>query len=299
MYVGSNTGTFSQINASSLPTITASNGINLNTVLSSNFADIYSITLNTAGTRAYIGCVGGANGGGYLILDITGSSAWTSANVLSSVSLSSTQACGGTCFVNLNAHYGSGTTACALFSVPTTTASSGNLYAYDVSGDTLSSTQIGSFTGITGSNVSEMLTHPSNPTVIYMNSSQTLTAGNTPYLWVFQIASNGTLSLITQIAGTGSITNGYVSGNFVTYNNKIYYVLNSNNGYFNIFNATNPTSPSNPVLMTLFPQLSPPTANNTNIIQTYINSSFQLYTCNRTTASTPVLNVYTPPSALP
>lgn len=137
----------------------------------------------------------------------------------------------------------------------------------------------------------EIRGHPSDASILYINSGQSEISGTPVYLWVYKIAYDGTMTQLQAIQPlAGAITGAYVSGNFVSYGGRIYYVLNSNDAYFTVFDATNPSAPvfatvTNPYFASLSPTIVQ------NVIQAYIDPSFNIYICNRTTAAAPTLQM--------
>lgn len=288
MYTGSNQGYFNQIDCSNVDSITPTNGINVEALMgNTSFELIWGISLNSNGTRAYVTFAGAGSTGAIAILDVTnGNIPWTISNILATNISAVNTAPVGSAFVNLHSIYGgSSTSACAIFTIASTSSNSNEIISYDVSNDQL--IQIGSLSNISGPNMSEIRIHPSDSSILYINSGQIEVVGNTSYLWVVKINADGSLNILNQIQAVGSITDGYSAGNFVNYKSNIYYVITSNDGYINVFNANTPSNPTsikvtNPYITSF--SFSAPT-----LTQSYIDSNFNIYICNRTNASAPTL----------
>ena len=288
MYTGSIQGYLNQVDVSNPNSIASTNDIDLVGNLSGNFANITRISLNVNGTRAYIACSGGVGSpttGGYLIMDITGGvGSWSSSNIKASISCSLNVAANGTYFVNLFNRYGSGTIACAVFTTGSVGSNNNSILSYDVSSDTFVS--LAQIVNISGSDFGQIRGHPQDSSIMYINSVQNQNTNNDAYLWVIKINANGTMSVITQILCPGIVESKYVSGNFITYNSHVYYVINSTDGYFTIFNADTPNNPTIKIIT------NPYGFSNVTIMQMYINQNFDIYVCNDTESSTPYVQFF-------
>ena len=288
MYTGSLQGYLNQVDVTNPLSINSTNDIDFVGNISSNFENITSISLNTDGTRAYIACSGGigtGTTGGYLIMDITGViGSWMGSNIKAYIICSSNIAANGTYFVDLNARYGSGTSACAVFTTGKTGVSNNNILSYDVSSDTFVS--LSQIVNVSGSDFGQITGHPQDSSIMYVNAVQNQNTNNSAYLWIIQINSNGTMSILNQILCPGIMTSQYVSGNFVTYNSVVYYMINSDDGYFTLFDATNPSMPVIKIMTNPYGFSAPV------IEQVYINpTTFNIYVCNDTDDTKPTVQL--------
>ena len=193
-----------------------------------------------------------------------------------------------------------------LFLLLLTSGSTNTLYSYDVSADLLTSPKT---LTLSGSNVGvgEIIPFLNDPSIMFITSN-TNQVSTKVHLWVVQINADGSMTELAAFQGFGNnTTNGYTKGCFVTYNSNIYYVANSSTGFFSIWNCTNfsPTSIApnfgitGPKLMPMLPSatiagtpVGLPSAGSGNVTQAIINSNFDIYLVNRTTAAASFIQVF-------
>jgi hypothetical protein len=250
---------------------------------------VNSIALNGAiETRAYIAAINGAS-----IVNISNRTAPT---LLSQIS--------GTEF--LGSYYyqfpGGGNTY-VMLTFNSTNNVTNTISSYNISADTFSlvnSLQVTTI-GTTNIPIGQIRPYPTDGSIMYVTSAPGSNGGNgSPiYLWVIQLAANGTLTQMPiplredLLRGTflenDPITHGdFLSGNFMVWKGHTYFIINSSDGYFDIILADNPLSPVLLASLNPFNTAFLPTQ---SISQIALDSSFKFYVTNRTNQSSNVLQV--------